>query len=587
MKYSKIPLAQTVVQLFKAKNIKHIVISPGSRSAPLTIGFTNDPFFKCYSIVDERCAGFFALGIAQQLQQPAAVVCTSGSALLNYYPAISEAYYSDIPLVVLSADRPKHLVGIGDGQTINQKGVFVNHILYSAILKLDLKDELNLSGQEELPMFKNIEDKLERFLGLQDDIQSHNEDEINTALNLAVHKSGPVHINVPFDEPLYELTDKLTVKPKLKALDTKDKSKVEKLVLEECVVDWNESARKMILVGANYPNSIDEKWLEELANDNSVLVFSESISNIHNEEFFPSIDKIVAPLSEEEMQRLQPDILITFGGLIVSKKIKAFIRKYQPKHHWHIDKKTANDTFFVLEKHIETTPNQFFSEFLPKITHVIKSDYQKFWRSIKFKRQLKHIEYLREIPFSDFKVFDVLNETLPENAVLQLGNSSTVRYMQLFDTHPSVEVFCNRGTSGIDGCTSTALGCAVVKEKQTVFFTGDLSFIYDSNALWNNYIPKNFRIVIINNQGGGIFRILPGHKNTDNFDTYFETKHNLTGEHLAKMYGFDYEKASSLEELNSSLKEFYNKSDAPKILEVFTPRAQNDEILLNYFEFLK
>lgn len=587
MKYSKIPLAQTVVQLFKAKNIKHIVISPGSRNAPLTIGFTNDPFFKCYSIVDERCAGFFAVGIAQQLQQPAAVVCTSGSALLNYYPAISEAYYSDIPLVVLSADRPKHLVGIGDGQTINQKNVFLNHILYSANLKLDLKDELNLSEQEELPMFKNLEDKLERFLGLQDDIQSFNEEEINTAINLAVHKGGPVHINVPFDEPLYELTDKPTVKPKLKTFESKDKNKVEKLVLEECLVDWNESARKMILVGANHPKHIDEKWLEELSNDNSVLVFTESISNLHNEEFFPSIDKIIAPLNEEEMKKLQPDILITFGGLIVSKKIKAFLRKYQPKHHWHIDKKTANDTFFVLEKHIEATPNQFFSEFLPRITHVIKSDYQKTWRPIKFKRQLKHIEYLREIPYSDLKVFDVLNESLPQNSVLQLGNSSTVRYMQLFDTDPTIEVFCNRGTSGIDGCSSTAVGCAVVKEKQTVFITGDLSFIYDSNGLWNNYIPKNFRVIIINNQGGGIFRILPGHKNTDNFDTYFETKHNLTGEHLAKMYGFDYDKASNEEELKISLAEFYNKSEAPKILEIFTPRTKNDEILLNYFEFIK
>ncbi len=587
MKYSKIPLAQTVVQLFKAKNIKHIVISPGSRNAPLTIGFTNDPFFKCYSIVDERCAGFFAVGIAQQLQQPAAVVCTSGSALLNYYPAISEAYYSDIPLVVLSADRPKHLVGIGDGQTINQKNVFLNHILYSANLKLDLKDELNLSEQEELPMFKNLEDKLERFLGLQDDIQSFNEEEINTAINLAVHKGGPVHINVPFDEPLYELTDKPTVKPKLKTFESKDKNKVEKLVLEECLVDWNESARKMILVGANHPKHIDEKWLEELSNDNSVLVFTESISNLHNEEFFPSIDKIIAPLNEEEMKKLQPDILITFGGLIVSKKIKAFLRKYQPKHHWHIDKKTANDTFFVLEKHIEATPNQFFSEFLPRITHVIKSDYQKTWRPIKFKRQLKHIEYLREIPYSDLKVFDVLNESLPQNSVLQLGNSSTVRYMQLFDTDPTIEVFCNRGTSGIDGCSSTAVGCAVVKEKQTVFITGDLSFIYDSNGLWNNYIPKNFRVIIINNQGGGIFRILPGHKNTDNFDTYFETKHNLTGEHLAKMYGFDYDKASNEEELKTSLAEFYNKSEAPKILEIFTPRTKNDEILLNYFEFIK
>ena len=171
-------LAQTVIQLCKAKNIQHIVISPGSRNAPLTIGFTNDAFFKCYSIVDERCAAFFALGIAQRLKEPTAVVCTSGSALLNYYPAVAEAFYSDIPLVVISADRPKHLIGIGDGQTINQKNVFENHILYAANLKLDLKDEKNVPEHEELPIFKNLENKFERLLGLQKDIQTHNETEI-------------------------------------------------------------------------------------------------------------------------------------------------------------------------------------------------------------------------------------------------------------------------------------------------------------------------------------------------------------------------------------------------------------------------
>ena len=134
MNYSKIPLAQTVVTLCKTHNIKHIIISPGSRNAPLTIGFTNDNYFKCYSIVDERCAGFFALGIAQQTNKPTAVVCTSGSALLNYYPAVSEAYYSRIPLVVLSADRPKHLIDIGDGQTIKQKNVYGDHVFYSCLL---------------------------------------------------------------------------------------------------------------------------------------------------------------------------------------------------------------------------------------------------------------------------------------------------------------------------------------------------------------------------------------------------------------------------------------------------------------------
>lgn len=586
MIYSKIPLAQTVVQLCKLKHIKHIVISPGSRNAPLSISFTNDVFFTCYSIVDERCAAFFALGIAQQTKETVAVVCTSGSALLNYYPAISEAFYSDIPLVVLSADRPKHLIDIGDGQTINQKNVFENHILYSANLKLDIKDENNVPQKEELPIFKNLENKLERLLGLQQGIQSFNEDEINTALNLAKLKKGPVHINIPLDEPLYELTDTLTVQPKAESLDEKP-LKIDGSELEDCVDEWFVAKRKMILVGVLEPNSIEERYLEELANDDGVMVFTETTSNLHHPNFFPSIDKMIAPLSEEDFKKLQPDILITLGGMIVSKKIKGFLRKHKPKHHWHIDEKRAYDTFFCLTKHIEASPNQFFTAFLSKITHVAKSNYFHTWSLVKNHRNKKHLEYMKDIKFSDFKVFSQILKAIPNKTILQLGNSSAVRYAQLFNLNPSLEVFCNRGTSGIDGSTSTAIGCAVVANKQTTFITGDLSFIYDSNALWNNYIPKDFRIIVINNQGGGIFRILPGHKNTDNFDNFFETTHELTAQHLSNMYKFQYSTASNETELSETLKGFFNKSKGPKLLEVFTPRKENDSILLDYFNFIK
>ncbi|WP_431134486.1 2-succinyl-5-enolpyruvyl-6-hydroxy-3-cyclohexene-1-carboxylic-acid synthase [Psychroserpens mesophilus] len=586
MIHSKIPLAQTVVQLCKLKQVKHVIISPGSRNAPLTIGFTNNDYFTCYSIVDERCAAFFALGIAQQTKEAVAMVCTSGSALLNYYPAISEAFYSDIPLIVLSADRPKHLIDVGDGQAINQKNVFENHILYSANLKLDLKDEHNLSRKEELPIFKNLENKLERILGLQQGIQTFNEDEINTALNLAKLKRGPVHINVPFDEPLYELSETLTVKPEVESLDLKS-PKIDEAELDDCIDEWYVAQRKMILVGVLEPNAVEQKLLEELADDDSVLVFTETTSNLHHSSFFPSIDKMIAPLSEEELKALQPEILITFGGMIVSKKIKAFLRQYKPKHHWHIDEKKAYDTFFCLTKHIETSPNQFFSAFLSKITHLPKSHYFDTWILVKKHRSKKHLEYIKEIPFSDFKVFNHVLKSIPNKTILQLGNSSAIRYAQLFNLNPSIEVFCNRGTSGIDGSTSTAIGCAVVANKQTTFITGDLSFFYDSNALWNNYIPNNFRIIVINNQGGGIFRILPGHKNTENFDDYFETTHHLTAQHLCEMYKIQYRTASNETALSESLKGFFNKSKTPRLLEVFTPRTVNDAILLDYFDYIK
>ncbi|MCK0124227.1 thiamine pyrophosphate-binding protein [Gelidibacter sp. F2691] len=585
MKYPKIPLAQTVIQLCKAKNIKHIVISPGSRNAPLTIGFSNDPFFKCYSIVDERCAAFFALGIAQQIKLPVAVVCTSGSALLNYYPAVAEAFYSEIPLIVLSADRPKHLQNIGDGQTINQKNVFENHILHSANLKLDLKDELNIPVSEDIPIFKNIEDKLERLLGLQKDIQKHNEQELNDALNKAVFKKGPVHINVPFDEPLYEMVDALKVAPKNIPIE-KEEPKMDTYILDQCLNDWRKAKRKMVLVGEFEPNQIEQKWLNVLAKDESVIVLTETTSNLDHGTFITSIDKLIAPLKKDDFLKLQPEILITFGGMIVSKKIKAFLREYQPKEHWHISETRAYDTFFCLTQHIKETPNYFFSEFLPK-TKEVKTSYKNYWTGIKLDRAKKHSNYVENLPFSDFKAFDILFKNLPNDTILQVGNSSAIRYAQLFDIHKSIEVFCNRGTSGIDGSTSTAIGCAVANKRQTTFVTGDLSFFYDSNALWNNYIPASFRIIIINNGGGGIFRILPGHKDTENFDTFFETKHTLTAQHLAEMYNFKYKRVSTQSDLTNALPLFFKESNQPKILEINTAGQPNDEILLNYFKHVK
>ncbi len=586
MKYSKIPLSQTVVGLCKIYNIQHIVISPGSRNAPLTIGFSHDDFFTCYSIVDERCAGFFALGIAQQLQRPVALVCTSGSALLNYYPAISEAYYSNIPLVVLSADRPKHLVDIGDGQTIKQKNVYGEHVHYSANLKLDLREDTNNQPEtEELPIFKSIENKLERFLGLQQSIQTYNETEIQKALTESILKSGPVHINVPFDEPLYDRTEAPTITLKPIVLpEISDAINAEDI--NEYINIWNSVERKLILVGVLRPNSLEQHFLDKLAKDDSVIILTETTSNLHHPDSFPEIDQLIAPLDSEDFEQIQPDVLLTFGGLVVSKKIKAFLRQYQPKHHWHVGLHRANDTFFKLEKHFQVSPNVFFASFLSKVNPT-KSNYKLKWISVRNHRRAMHDNYLKEIPFSDFIVFNSLLKSIPQNSQLQVGNSSAIRYTQLFQLRNDIKVFCNRGTSGIDGSTSTAIGASLVSKERVTFITGDLSFFYDSNALWNNYIPTSFRIIVINNQGGGIFRILPGHKNTDNFDTYFETKHHLKAHQLCDMYGFQYVKASSENELQLQLNSFYDDTEQPKLLEIFTPDRINDSILLDYFKYIK
>jgi 2-succinyl-5-enolpyruvyl-6-hydroxy-3-cyclohexene-1-carboxylate synthase len=238
-----------------------------------------------------------------------------------------------------------------------------------------------------------------------------------------------------------------------------------------------------------------------------------------------------------------------------------------------------------LSQHFILSPNVFFETLLP-LSNLQNSNYQELAIQVIRTRTQKHEQYLERISFSDFKAFEIILDQLPHHIQLQISNSSPIRYAQLFPIHPSIEVFCNRGTSGIDGSTSTAIGAASIAHKPTLLITGDIGFLYDSNALWNHYIPNNFKIILINNGGGGIFRILPGHQETAVFNQFFETSHCLTAEHLAKMYGFNYQTASSEATLQQSLDSFFTYDQKPAILEVFTPTRQNDSILLNYFKNL-
>jgi len=548
--FPKNELAQIVIASCVSNAIEHVVISPGSRNAPLTIGFSNHPEIKTYSIVDERCAAFFALGIAQQLQKPVAIVCTSGSALLNYYPAIAEAFYSNIQLLVISADRPKHLVDVGDGQTIRQENVFQNHIL-STVNLIE-----NYSSQESV-------------------IQV-----IDDAIETLKNENGPVHINVPFDEPLYETTEEIL------SLDNKFEDVVEEFIeeslLENYAKIWNSSSKKMILVGENFPNDSLQKQLEYYSNDPSVLILIENTANVSHPKFINSIDKLIFPLEEDELAQFQPDILLSLGGLIVSKKIKQHLRKFQPKHHWHIDAKRAFDTFHCLNHHFKVSPFYFFSQFSLKV-ETVETNYQEIWLTKKACRLVKHNHFIENCKFSDLKVFDILLKSIPNNSQLQLGNSSIIRYSQLFDINNSLRVFCNRGTSGIDGSMSTAIGAATVTNDNTVFITGDISFFYDSNALWNNYIPANFRIILVNNGGGGIFRFIPGPQKSNALN-YFETPHNLTAEHLCKMYDLEYISVTNEVGLQEQLLNFYNETKSPRVIEILTPRDKNDQIIKKYLK---
>ena len=548
--YPKIPLAQSILEICEQKGVQHIVISPGSRNAPLTIGFTNNPYFKCYSIADERCAAFFALGIAQQLQLPVVVVCTSGSALLNYYPAVAEAFYSQIPLIVLSADRPQSKIDIGDGQTIRQENVFVNHSLFNANL-----NEIASATNDTL---------------------------IQKAIAISSQNKGPVHINIPFEEPLYETV----LAPTYTALLEKNSPVVNEFIFDPVFRQkWNTASKKLVLVGELFPNSIEQKYIDVLGKDSSVVVLTEKTSNLHHESFIDQIDTLITPFSEEDFENFQPEILLTFGGMVVSKRIKSFLRSYKPQEHWHVDSLRAYNTYGALTQHFETCPNTFFSVLL--LEDSIQSNYKSSLATIWNSRITKHKEYSAQIPFSDFKVFDFITQNLPKNSQLQVSNSSAIRYIQLFDLDETIQVFCNRGTSGIDGSTSTAIGAAFASKLPTILITGDISFLYDSNALWNNYIPKNFKIILLNNGGGGIFRILPGHEETETFTTYFETSHSINASHLAKMYDFNYHSAIDEDSLNIAYHIFLKQEDKPSILEVFTPEKSNDVILLDFFKTFK
>ncbi len=570
-KFSAIPTAQLIAQITKQHHISDIVISPGSRNAPLTLQFTNDSDFVCHSIVDERVAGFFALGIAQKTGHPVVLICTSGSALLNYYPAIAESFYSDIPLIVVSADRPAHKIDIGDGQTIRQKEVFGAHVHFSCNLILDGENDKKNEGDTG------------------DNSLDHNAQHITDAINFCLKKKGPVHINVPFEEPLYDMTDEMISLNDVSISEATNQSKEPEKIPGSLIEHWNQSEKKMMLIGVLNPDSINQNLINQLIEDADLLVLTETTSNCPDLKGILSIDQLVAPIELAEdkdalFETLQPDLLITMGGMVVSKKVKYFLRKFSPQYHYHIGPEDFRDTFYCLDQSVNVEIDRFLTNAL-QFNHKF-SNYSKTWLDL-FSRGIEYRNrYTNKVGYSDFKVFDKLISLLPDRLNIHFSNSSAIRYAQLFPMKSDWDIYCNRGTSGIDGSLSTAVGSAVYSGKQTVLITGDLSFFYDSNGLWTDHLKTNFKVIIINNSGGGIFRILPGDKSNPKFEKFFETRHNLNAANIAKMYGLTYYSTANLEDLQENMIPFIEDQQSPGIFEIFTPPEVNDKVLLGYFDFL-
>jgi 2-succinyl-5-enolpyruvyl-6-hydroxy-3-cyclohexene-1-carboxylate synthase len=341
----------------------------------------------------------------------------------------------------------------------------------------------------------------------------------------------------------------------------------------------------MVLVGAMEPNEQVEIQLNHIAKDKSVLVLTETISNMDGESFVSSIDQLINNLSSKEEEELKPQILITLGGMIVSKKIKVFLRNSNIQH-WHIGEEIDSaDTYQNLTAIFRVSPDMFFSQFF-FLKQNKESNYRDKFLSLRDSRKLIHKEIVSDIDFSDLKVYDTIIRKLPDNIQLQSANSSVIRYFQLFDKPHGWDMFCNRGTSGIDGSTSTAIGASLATDKPVVLVTGDISFFYDSNALWNNYIPNNFKIILINNGGGSIFKIIPGPSSSGALETFFQTKHKLNAKGIAETFGFNYLRADNQNGFEKALERFISDNTAPIILEVNTSKVSNEDILKMYWEEL-
>lgn len=535
--------------------VQHIVISPGSRNAPLTLSFAKHPEMQCYSIVDERSAAFFALGLAQQLKKPVALACTSGTAVLNYAPALAEAYEQNIPLVVLSADRPKELIDQAEGQSIRQERVLQNVVECSYQLPSG-------NAVHEVAYARRL---------------------CSEALTVCRERQRPVHINIPFWEPLYELQNCEQVSKVI--CSVKIEQRVEDAELKRLATKLKKASKVLILVGFLPENKELNALLDQLVKSEKAVVLTESIANLKSDAFHYQIDRLLSAMPEKEL--FVPDVLITLGGTLISKMVKQWLRSHSPKEHWHLNNKDCFvDTFQCLTENVAVSPTVFFQQMVSEWESSC-ADYVQLWEDLGKVAQKKHDEYVANIPWSDFQAFESVLNAVPENSLLHLGNSTVVRYHQLFPYNSQLQYASNRGTSGIDGCTSTAVGASFAYEGFTTLISGDISLGYDSNALWHQYVNPKLRIIVLNNGGGGIFRFLEASSKQKELEAFFETTHSSQSyEHLAAHWGIGYLSVANKADLENVLADFY-KGELPKLLEIKTPQFDNAEVLRGYFDYLK
>lgn len=524
--------------LLKGIGVQHIIIAPGSRNAPLIQLFTPDEGFACHSIVDERSAGYVALGMAKQTGKPVVVVTTSGTAVMNLSPAVAEAFHQRIPLILLTADRPLEIVSQFNNQVTDQRAPYFNHS----------------KGFFEFPAQVRSEVELES--GIRSAEQLFRES--------VRFPAGPVHLNLPLTEPLYEVLPA----PLLSYKSLNDEFNDQRSLFTLPPAPELKGKKVMILAGMGNGDSRLNQALDQILSCNLAVVVAENISNLRSDNFISAPELILSGASYDERIALAPDVVIAFGRQVVSKRLKMFVQSLE--------------NLKILQIQDEPALPDLLEELI--LSNRVDNQYHKNWKEIEL-REIGHAAaYLQQAPFGNLTAVSRILNAAPYHTVIHLGNSSTIRNSQLLPVRADLEYYSNRGTSGIDGSLSSAVGAAMVSDRHHLLLLGDLSFVYDSNALWNSGFPDNLKVVVLNDGGGGIFRLLDGPEEMDFFEEFSVTHHPVSLELLCASFGRRYGRASSFPELDRQLGALLEPGAALSVLEVDTTACENSRIFKELFK---
>ena len=566
-----------IAEICARHGITDVVLSPGSRSAPLTLAFARHPAYRgrLRVVPDERAAAFVGLGLAQATRRPVVLVCTSGTAGLNYAPAVAEAFFQQVPLLVLTADRPPEWIDQLDGQTIRQRNLYGAHA----------KAAFDFPPDTTHP-----------------DAQWHAERLINEAINLAqAAPAGPVQVNIPLREPFYPRAGEAlhydqNVKIIREDAATAQLPPAEILDLRRQLRD---AGRIVVVAGQQPANATLAAALVEFAQVRQVPVVADVIANLGSVPALRGQDVFLAGLSPEDKAALQPNLLITFGQSLISKSLKLFLRQAAPREHWHLQAAgDVADTFKSLTRIIRVPPAVFFQQLAvfdtkdyPRAEADLPADDAQPLALTWQQAEAGAAAFLAQFfaaegqLFNEFSAMRQALGALPDGTALHLANSMAVRYANILGLPAGrqIEVFANRGTSGIDGCTSTAVGAALAQPgRPVVLLTGDVAFFYDRNAFWHNYPTPGLRVVLFNNHGGGIFRLIDGPRQQPELAEFFETHQALTAENLCRDFGLRYLPVSSFAELAAALPVFFAPESGAAVLEVFTDSPTNAAFFEQY-----